>query len=110
MKLSKFAQNMLATTYIHNGETIDERFDTISYLYAANKSHQERMLQYMTNSWVIPSSPILFNSTKELKDKMIVDGEFKFREYELLGIVRNLPISCFGQYIPDTLKGIIDTA
>ena len=110
MKLSSFAKSMLENSYIHNGESIEERFETISFLYASDSEHQKRLLRYLSDQWVIPSSPILFNSTKDLREKMTIDGSFQWRKYEMLGIIRNQPISCFGQYIPDNLPGIIDSA
>ena len=110
MKFSKFARNMLKQTYIHNDETVEERFSTISKLFSSDKQHQERLLHYLENQWLIPSSPVLFNSTKELVDMLTIGSEFQYRQYHLLGTVRNQPISCFSQYIPDTLEGIINTS
>jgi ribonucleoside-diphosphate reductase alpha chain len=101
---------MLQSTYIKTDESVDQRFINVALAYSSDLAQAKRIEGYMQKKWLIPSTPVLANTDSSMVDQMYKDGEFHFRKYEMIKGKRTLPISCFLQYVPDTLKGIIDAS
>ncbi len=84
--LTDFGKATLDDRYLLEGETYQHMFARVSAAYADNLSHAQRLYDYMSQLWFMPSTPILSNA----------------------GANRGLPISCFLNVVGDSLKGITD--
>lgn len=88
--LTEYSQQFLEKDYLVRKQTVDERVDVI-FNTAENilgiKGFAKKIKEYFKKGWFSLSTPIWTN----------------------FGNNRGLPISCFGSYIDDTMKGIIDT-
>lgn len=67
-------------------ETIQEIFARPAVYFADNKEHAQRLYDYISKMWFMPSTPVLSNG----------------------GTDRGFPISCFLNEVPDSLNGIWD--
>jgi len=67
-------------------ETYQELFARVAGYYADDQEHADRIYNYISNLWFMPSTPILSNG----------------------GTDRGLPISCFLNECEDSLRGITD--
>jgi ribonucleoside-diphosphate reductase alpha chain len=88
MKLPGFA--MLQKGYLLKGETPRQMYWRISNAAAKALKHPEYAEKFFNLFWnniLCPASPVASN----------------------LGTERGLPISCYGQYVPDSIKGIAHT-
>lgn len=54
--------------------------------FATNKAHAQRLYDYVSKQWAMFATPILTNA----------------------GTSRGMPISCFLNYVPDSIEGIMD--
>ncbi len=86
INLTSFGQAVLSDRYLVGNESYQDLFARISTYYADNLRHAERLYNYISNLWFMPSTPILSNG----------------------GTSRGLPISCFLNETEDSLQGIVD--
>jgi ribonucleoside-diphosphate reductase alpha chain len=78
----------LQQRYYARGETDPQHiFARVACAGADDEAHARRLYNAISRHWFMPATPILTN----------------------LGTNRGLPISCFLQHVPDSLKGIIGT-
>ncbi|WP_339047185.1 ribonucleoside-diphosphate reductase subunit alpha [Candidatus Mesenet endosymbiont of Phosphuga atrata] len=84
--LTDFGKAVLSDRYLVKNESYQDLFARVSTYYADNLSHTQRLYDYISNLWFMPSTPILSNG----------------------GTDRGLPISCFLNETEDSLKGIVD--
>src|SRR5688572_25673245 len=85
--LPRFSKVTLQERYMLPAEkSPQEAFARAATAFASDKYHAERMYHYISKLWFMPSSPILSNA----------------------GTKRGLPISCFLNYVDDSINGILD--
>lgn len=85
--LTDFGKATLTDRYLLAGESYQDMFARVSCAYADDAAHAQRLYDYMSQLWFMPSTPILSNG----------------------GAKRGLPISCFLNTVADTLDGIVTT-
>ena len=85
-KLTDFGKAVLQDRYLLPDETYQELFARVAGYYADDQEHADRIYNYISNLWFMPSTPILSNG----------------------GTDRGLPISCFLNECEDSLRGITD--
>ena len=85
--LTDFGKATLEDRYLLQGESYQDMFARVSCAYADDVAHAQRLYDYMSQLWFMPSTPILSNG----------------------GAKRGLPISCFLNTVADTLDGIVTT-
>lgn len=84
--LTEFGKSTLKDRYLLPGETYQDRFAKVAAYYADDSDHAQRMYDYVSNLWFMPSTPVLSNG----------------------GTDRGLPISCFLNEAGDSLDGIVN--
>jgi ribonucleoside-diphosphate reductase alpha chain len=84
-ELTAFGLATLADRYLLPGEGPQDMFARIAMTYADNSEHAQRIYDYASRLWFMPSTPILSNG----------------------GAKRGLPISCFLNECTDSLEGIV---
>lgn len=84
--LTEFGKATLMDRYVLEGETPQGLFARVAAYYADDEEHAQRLYDYISKHWFMPSTPILSNG----------------------GTKRGLPISCFLNETEDSLKGIVD--
>jgi len=85
-KLTDFGKATLVDRYLNEGESYQDLFARVASTYADDNLHGQRIYDYMSNLWFMPSTPVLSNA----------------------GTERGLPISCFLNEASDSLNGIVD--
>ena len=85
-KLTNFGKATLKDRYLGENESYQDLFARVASIYADDNLHAQRLYNYMSNLWFMPSTPILSNG----------------------GTTRGLPISCFLNEAGDSLDGILD--
>jgi len=85
-KLTDFGKATLVDRYLNEGESYQDLFARVASTYADDNLHGQRIYNYMSNLWFMPSTPVLSNA----------------------GTERGLPISCFLNEASDSLNGIVD--
>ncbi len=84
--LTAFGKATLEDRYLMPGESYQDMFARVAMHYADDDAHAQRLYDYISKLWFMPATPVLSNG----------------------GTKRGLPISCFLNETPDTLKGIMD--
>ncbi|MEC7489518.1 MAG: ribonucleoside-diphosphate reductase subunit alpha [Pseudomonadota bacterium] len=84
--LTDFGKAVLTDRYLMPGEEFQDLFARVSCYFADDSAHAQRIYDYMSNLWFMPSTPVLSNG----------------------GTDRGLPISCFLNEATDSLNGIVD--
>ena len=84
--LTDFGKAVLSDRYLMPGEEYQDLFARVSCYFADDSAHAQRIYDYMSNLWFMPSTPVLSNG----------------------GTERGLPISCFLNEANDSLGGILD--
>jgi len=84
--LTEFGKATLSDRYLMPGESYQDLFARVAMHFADDSAHAQRLYDYMSNLWFMPSTPILSNG----------------------GTTRGLPISCFLNEATDSLRGIVD--
>ncbi|CAI9120691.1 ribonucleoside-diphosphate reductase subunit alpha [Brytella acorum] len=84
--LTDFGRATLDNRYLLEGERYQDLFGRVSSYYGADAAHAQRIYDYMSRHWFMPSTPVLSNG----------------------GTTRGLPISCFLNEADDSLRGIVD--
>ena len=83
--LTDFGRATLTDRYLMPGEDFQDLFARVASHYGDNHAHAQRLYDYMSKLWFMPSTPILSNG----------------------GTNRGLPISCFLNEASDSLDGIV---
>ena len=83
--LTDFGRATLTDRYLMPGEDFQDLFARVASQYGDNQAHAQRLYDYMSKLWFMPSTPILSNG----------------------GTNRGLPISCFLNEASDSLDGIL---
>ncbi len=84
--LTEFGKATLRDRYLLEGESYQDMFARVASYFADDNDHAQRLYDYMSKHWFMPSTPILSNG----------------------GTDRGLPISCFLNEASDSLSGIVD--
>ena len=82
--LTDFGKKTLEDRYLLAGESYQDMFARVATAYADDHDHAQRVYDYMSRLWFMPSTPVLSNG----------------------GANRGLPISCFLNSVQDSLDGI----
>ncbi len=82
--LTDFGKTTLEDRYLLAGEGYQDMFARVATAYADDADHAQRVYDYISKLWFMPSTPVLSNG----------------------GASRGLPISCFLNAVPDSLEGI----
>ncbi len=82
--LTDFGKKTLEDRYLLPGESYQDMFARVATAYADDHDHAQRVYDYMSRLWFMPSTPVLSNG----------------------GANRGLPISCFLNSVQDSLDGI----
>ncbi|WP_293677570.1 ribonucleoside-diphosphate reductase subunit alpha [uncultured Phenylobacterium sp.] len=82
--LTDFGKTTLEDRYLLPGESYQDMFARVATAYADDADHAQRVYDYISQLWFMPSTPVLSNG----------------------GAGRGLPISCFLNAVPDSLEGI----
>lgn len=85
-KLTDFGKATLTDRYLLPGESFQDLFARVASFYGDDKAHSQRLYNYISNLWFMPSTPVLSNG----------------------GTQRGLPISCFLNEAQDKLGSIVD--
>lgn len=84
--LTDFGKKTLQDRYLLETEDYQDLFVRVSLAYGDDLDHSQRLYDYMSKLWFMPSTPILSNG----------------------GTKRGLPISCFLNECNDSLEGIVN--
>ena len=84
--LTEFGKAVLDDRYLLPDEGYQDLFARVSSYYGDDSAHAQRLYDYMSRLWFMPSTPVLSNG----------------------GTSRGLPISCFLNEASDSLDGIVD--
>ncbi len=84
--LTKFGKAVLDDRYLLPDESYQDLFARVASHYGDDSAHAQRIYDYMSRLWFMPSTPVLSNG----------------------GTSRGLPISCFLNEASDSLDGIVD--
>ena len=82
--LTEFGKTTLEDRYLLAGESYQDMFARVAMAYADDADHAQRIYDYISKLWFMPSTPVLSNG----------------------GANRALPISCFLNAVDDSLEGI----
>jgi ribonucleoside-diphosphate reductase alpha chain len=82
--LTDFGKTTLEDRYLLAGESYQDMFARVATAFADDADHAQRIYDYISKLWFMPSTPVLSNG----------------------GASRGLPISCFLNAVPDSLEGI----
>jgi ribonucleoside-diphosphate reductase alpha chain len=85
--LTDFGKATLADRYLLPGEGPQDAFARVAKAYADDSAHAQRLYNYMSRLWFVPSTPVMANG----------------------GAGRALPISCFLNEVEDSMNGITRT-
>ena len=85
-KLTAFGQATLRDRYLLPDASFQALFARVAAHFADDSAHAQRLYDYISNLWFMPSTPVLSNG----------------------GTTRGLPISCFLNESADSLEGIVD--
>ena len=83
--LTAFGKATLADRYLLPGESFQDRFARVAAYFADDSAHAQRLYDYISKLWMMPSTPVLSNG----------------------GTTRGLPISCYLNEASDDLDGIV---
>ena len=85
--LTPFSKQTLNSRYLMPGETYQDCFSRVADYFSDDEAHADRLYDYISQHWFMPSTPVLSNG----------------------GTERGLPISCFLNRVDDNIAGIVDT-
>jgi len=84
--LTNFGKATLTDRYLMPEESYQDLYARVAMYYGDDNAHAQRLYDYMSKLWFMPSTPILSNG----------------------GTSRGLPISCFLNESGDSLENIVD--
>jgi ribonucleoside-diphosphate reductase alpha chain len=85
--LTDFGKTTLEDRYLLPGESYQDMFARVATAFADDSDHAQRIYDYISQLWFMPSTPVLSNG----------------------GASRGLPISCFLNSVGDSLESIVST-
>jgi ribonucleoside-diphosphate reductase alpha chain len=85
--LTDFGRTTLEDRYLLAGESYQDMFARVATAFADDSDHAQRIYDYISQLWFMPSTPVLSNG----------------------GASRGLPISCFLNSVGDSLESIVST-
>ncbi len=85
--LTDFGRTTLEDRYLLPGESYQDMFARVATAFADDAEHAQRIYDYISKLWFMPSTPVLSNG----------------------GADRGLPISCFLNSVGDSLESIVGT-
>ena len=85
--LTDFGRETLKDRYLLPGESYQDLFARVAAAYADDAPHAQRLYDYISKLWFMPSTPVLSNG----------------------GTGRGLPISCYLNSVGDSLEAIVGT-
>src|SRR5579863_9456665 len=85
--LTDFGRTTLEDRYLLAGESYQDMFARVATAFADDSEHAQRIYDYISRLWFMPSTPVLSNG----------------------GASRGLPISCFLNAVGDSLESIVGT-
>ena len=85
--LTDFGKTTLEDRYLLPGESYQDMFARVATAFADDADHAQRIYDYISKLWFMPSTPVLSNG----------------------GALRGLPISCFLNAVSDSLESIVGT-
>jgi ribonucleoside-diphosphate reductase alpha chain len=85
--LTDFGKETLKDRYLLPSESYQDLFARVAAAYADDEAHAQRIYDYVSRLWFMPSTPVLSNG----------------------GTGRGLPISCFLNSVDDSLEDIVGT-
>ena len=85
--LTDFGRETLKDRYLLPGESYQDLFARVASAYADDAPHAQRLYDYISKLWFMPSTPVLSNG----------------------GTGRGLPISCYLNSVSDSLEAIVST-
>ena len=85
--LTDFGRTTLEDRYLLPGESYQDMFARVATAFADDADHAQRIYDYISKLWFMPSTPVLSNG----------------------GASRGLPISCFLNAVSDSLESIVGT-
>jgi ribonucleoside-diphosphate reductase alpha chain len=85
--LTDFGKTTLNDRYLLPGESYQDLFARVASAYADDDDHAQRLYDYISKLWFMPSTPVLSNG----------------------GTSRGMPISCYLNSVDDSLEGIVGT-
>jgi ribonucleoside-diphosphate reductase alpha chain len=85
--LTDFGKTTLEDRYLLPGESYQDMFARVATAFADDADHAQRLYDYISKLWFMPSTPVLSNG----------------------GASRGLPISCFLNAVGDSLESIVGT-
>ncbi len=85
--MTEFGRQTLSDRYAQPGEGPQDIFARVAAAYADDSAHAQRLYDYMSRGWFMPSTPILTNGGRET----------------------GLPISCYLNGVEDSMDGIVET-
>ncbi len=85
--LTDFGKTTLEDRYLLPGESYQDMFARVATAFADDSEHAQRIYDYISRLWFMPSTPVLSNG----------------------GASRGLPISCFLNAVSDSLESIVGT-
>ncbi len=85
--LTDFGKTTLEDRYLLPGESYQDMFARVATAFADDSEHAQRIYDYISQLWFMPSTPVLSNG----------------------GASRGLPISCFLNAVSDSLESIVGT-
>ncbi len=85
-EMTAFGLATIADRYLLPGEGPQDMFARVAMTYADDSDHAQRLYDYISRMWFMPSTPVLSNG----------------------GANRGLPISCFLNECSDSLDGIVN--
>jgi ribonucleoside-diphosphate reductase alpha chain len=85
--LTDFGKTTLEDRYLLPGESYQDMFARVATAFADDSDHAQRIYDYISRLWFMPSTPVLSNG----------------------GASRGLPISCFLNAVGDSLESIVGT-
>jgi ribonucleoside-diphosphate reductase alpha chain len=85
--LTDFGRTTLEDRYLLPGESYQDMFARVATAFADDADHAQRVYDYISKLWFMPSTPVLSNG----------------------GASRGLPISCFLNAVSDSLESIVGT-
>jgi ribonucleoside-diphosphate reductase alpha chain len=84
-QITDFGRATLDDRYLLPGEGYQDLFARVASFYGDDAAHAQRLYDYMSRFWFMPSTPVLSNG----------------------GTQRGLPISCFLNEASDSLEGLV---
>ncbi len=84
--LTMFGKDTLDDRYLLPGESYQDLFARVASAYADDQAHAQRVYDYISRLWFMPSTPVLSNG----------------------GTGRGLPISCYLNSVDDSLEAIVN--